>query len=713
MKKALLFAASAALILASCAKEETTEVAPEVTPQTAGSALTVLTPASVSTKTDYTAGGRKAAFTKGVDSIGLYLTTGTSYTLANLHYKATNTTTTHDGAEYVLFGYEGKINLNDYLEILDQAYAYYPYNSGKLTVEGAVPGTRAASWDGTHTVQVPSTQEAKGSSEYENPDLTNVGKYEPLIANPTAVQYKDGNYTVDLSFEHPFSLNIIAVKNGTGHEVTVKSINFASSNTSDALTGNFTADLKNVTVSPVSGETSNAVTVKLTEPVTLAADAVTYVPVVITAGTFTSPTFTVSTETGTYKQTVADVTTKAGYINALAVTITDADLGDWKKVTSANELTSGDYVLVYPAGDGKYNVFSFEQSMENAKGVVDLAYSVSDIRELLGEKGTDIFKGCVGGNYITVDSDNADYLDISSADESKVKMTAETAEGVTGEGSATLYSTTGNLGIKRIVVKLADGNSVNIAAQFNAADINSLLTTLRGKSITVTVGGVIDYVCKRIVSVGDHQPLSDEAIANIKNAFTEICTKLNISDKVTLETPVMNLVVSYYNTAADFSYDKYSADKAFGWIKPFGFYKDDNGFSFHVPAPNEVWFDRLSESLQFGEKLSSTMGTKWTTKDGFTAYWANFDSTYPQYTQALQRMLLSFAKTDEEKESIESITVSTVAAAAVNNKYITESTLEQIAAYDWANAGTVYKNAVGRLNNDPLEKVYLYKKVTK
>lgn len=338
--------------------------------------------------------------------------------------------------------------------------------------------------------------------------------------------------------------------------------------------------------------------------------------------------------------------------------------------------------------------------MENAKAVVPTAYSVSDIRELLGEKGTTIFKTCVDGNYITVNSDNADYLDIPSADEANVKMTATTADGVTGEGSATLYSTTGNLGIKRIVVKLADDSSVDLTAQFNAADINNLLTILRDKEITVTVGGVIDYIGKRIVSLEGHQPLSDQAIQNIKNAFTEISTQY-LSGAVTLDTKVMDLFVAYYNKAADFSYDKYSADKAFGWIKPFGFYAEDNGFSFHIPVPDKIWFDRLNESFSYGKEA---LGLD--TKTAFTTYWTKFDSDHPEYTQALQRMLKDYM-TDYS-----SITVSSLAAAAVNNKYITTNTLEQIAAYDWTNAGNVYKNAVSRLNDDKLEKVYLYKKVT-
>lgn len=356
----------------------------------------------------------------------------------------------------------------------------------------------------------------------------------------------------------------------------------------------------------------------------------------------------------------------------------------WEKVTETAQLTSGDYVIVYPTADA-YKVFSFEKAMANAQTAAALVANKHTFAEVAPMR-TQLFQTCVNGDYETVDvPDDPDFLDIPEEIEANVAIEATTVQGETATGSAVLKSTVKNLGFKNVVVSLGQGGVATIKGMVNAADFNSLCTTLRGHELQFTFTDVMDFVASEV-------NMSDASKEDALKAFDALCqvaqdvmaehNYLALMD-IDRNTKLVNVFTTHYEFFADASMG-YDSDRAMGWLNPVGFYVENDGFSAHIPVPSSWWFDLFAESLATGSRES------------FVAYWKQFDIDHPEYSQYFNRS--SFFGRIAEK--------------MIEDNTVTVSQFNKIAAIDWAKIGQKYQLYADDLNKDPLAEVYIYKKVT-
>ena len=219
----------------------------------------------------------------------------------------------------------------------------------------------------------------------------------------------------------------------------------------------------------------------------------------------------------------------------------------------------------------------------------------------------------------------------------------------------------------------------------NAADFNSLCTTLRGHELKFTFVDAMDFVASET-------GMTDASKEDALKAFDALCrvakTVMAEHDYYTLmdidrNTKVMDVFTNNYEFFADASMG-YDSDKAMGWLNPVGFYVENDGFSAHIPVPSSWWFDLFAESLATGSRES------------FVAYWKQFDLDHPEYSQYFSHS--SFFGRIAEK--------------MIEDNTVTVSQFNKIAAINWTLVGQKYQAYVDDLNQDPLVEVYLYKKVT-
>lgn len=376
--------------------------------------------------------------------------------------------------------------------------------------------------------------------------------------------------------------------------------------------------------------------------------------------------------------------TTLGNFRTIRATLTEENpASKWEKVTATSQLTSGDYVIVYPTADG-YKVFSFEKAMANAQTAAALVANKHTFAEVAPMR-TQLFQTCVNGDYETVEvpADPA-FLEIPDDIEANVAIEATTATGETANGSATLKSTAKNLGFKSVVVALADDGAATIKGMVNASDFKNLCTFLRGHELQFTFTDVMDFVASEV-------NMSDASKEDALKAFDALCRVakavmaehdyLDLMD-IDRSTRLMDVFGNHYEFFADASMG-YDSDKAFGWINPVGFYVENDGFSAHIPVPSSWWFDLFAESLATGSR------------ENFVAYWKQFDLDHPEYSQYFSRN--SFFGRIAEK--------------MIEDNEVTVSQFNKIAAINWTKIGQKYQVYADDLNKDPLVAVYLYKKV--
>ena len=375
----------------------------------------------------------------------------------------------------------------------------------------------------------------------------------------------------------------------------------------------------------------------------------------------------------------------AGKYRTIRTAMTEEEpVSRWEKVTETAQLTSGDYVIVYPTAD-VYKVFSFEKAMANAQTAAAMVANKHTFAEVAPMR-TQLFQTCVNGDYETVAvPEDPDYLDIPEEIEASVAIEATTLTGETANGSAVLKSTVKNLGFRNVVVSLGEDGEAIIKGMVNASDFKDVCTYLRGHELKFTFTDVMDFVAAEV-------GMSDASKEDALKAFDGLC---QVAQSVMAEhdflplmdidrsTKLMDVFETHYEFFAD-AFMAYDSDKAMGWLNPVGFYVENDGFSAHIPVPSSWWFDLFAESLATGSR------------EGFVAYWQQFDIDHPEYSQYFSRS--SFFGRIAEK--------------MIEDNTVTVSQFNKIAAIDWAQIGQKYQVYVDDLNNDPLVEVYLYKKVS-
>ena len=354
----------------------------------------------------------------------------------------------------------------------------------------------------------------------------------------------------------------------------------------------------------------------------------------------------------------------------------------WEKVTSTDQLTSGKYALVYPDG-ATYKLFSFEKTMVNAQAAAALVADKHTFGEVVPMRGQ-LFQTLVNDNYQTVSApEDPATLKIPVEIEDEVGIQATTELGETGNGSVLLKSSFHNLNAPTVVVALGPNSEAPITAAFDPTDFKAICNQLRGHELKFSFQDVMDFVASEI-------GMSASAKASALNAFDKICVAAkeecaehgyDLGD-IDRSTRLMDVYENHYFYFADKSLG-YDSDKAYGWIKPIGFYVQDNGFSAHVPVPSSEWFNRLKASFSYGEGG----------KAGFIAYWQKVDTEFPRIAQAFGTA--SFFGRLAQK----------VMATTTDEQFNT------LAGINWTAVGQKYQRYADDLNTDELSDIYLYKLV--
>lgn len=364
---------------------------------------------------------------------------------------------------------------------------------------------------------------------------------------------------------------------------------------------------------------------------------------------------------------------------ALAAEITTSN---WAKVTDPSDLTSGTYAIVYPTADG-YKLFSFEKTMANAQSAAALVADKHTFAEVVPMR-TQLFQTCVAGNYETIEVPaDPNMLEIPNSLEPNFAISATTAQGEAGSGTAVLTSTSKNLGFKSVIVALGSDNAATITAAVDPNDFSEICDYLRGHDLKFAFTDVMEYIAQEV-------ELSESAKACALDAFDKMCiaAKNELAEHnydlgtIDRNTKLMDVFEDHYWFFADKSLG-YDSDKALGWIKPVGFYVENDGFSGHIPMPVPGWFDDLAASFNYGEGG----------KAGFVAYWQKVDTRYPR--------LLDVFGTNSFFGRI----------ASEVSQSLTDAQFNKFAEIDWVAVGKKYQRYTEDLNKDPLANVYIYKKV--
>lgn len=375
----------------------------------------------------------------------------------------------------------------------------------------------------------------------------------------------------------------------------------------------------------------------------------------------------------------------AGNYRTITTTLAEeTPVSAWELVAETGQLTSGQYVIVYPTADS-YKVFSFEKAMANAKVAAAAVESMHTFGEVVPMR-TELFQTCVNGDYESVEVPaDPSILYIPTEIEANVAIEATTLPGETANGTAVLKSSYKNLGFSSVVVALGNEDATaTIKGMVNAADFKDLCTYLRGHELKTSFTQVMDFVASETGMTDASKEDALKAFDGLCRVAKNVMAENNYLDLMDIDrsTRLMDVFAAHYEFFADASMG-YDSDRAMGWINPVGFYVENDGFSAHIPVPSSWWFDLFAESLATGSR------------EGFVAYWKQFDIDHPEYSQYFSRATF-FGR---------------IAEKMIEDNAVTVSQFNKIAAIDWAKIGQKYQRYADDLNLDPLANVYLYKKV--
>lgn len=354
---------------------------------------------------------------------------------------------------------------------------------------------------------------------------------------------------------------------------------------------------------------------------------------------------------------------------------------NWAKVTDPSDLTSGTFAIVYPAADG-YKLFSFEKTMANAQSAAALVADKHTFADVVPMRGQ-LFQTCVAGNYETIDVPaDPNMLEIPVSLEPNFAISATTAVGEAGSGTAVLTSTSKNLGFESVIVALDSDYSATITAALDAKDFREICDYLRGHELKFAFTDVMDFVAQEVSLTASQKSAALDAFDKLCAAGKEELAEHGYTfGPIDHTTHLMDVFQDHYWYFADKSLG-YDSDKAYGWLKPVGFYLSNDGFSARLPMPPAEWFDRIKASFAAG------------TKDGFIAYWQSVDPQYP-------RILDVFDTASFFGRLAQKMMATT-----------TDAQFAQLAAVNWTAIGQKYQTYCDDIcANDDLEKVFVYKKV--
>lgn len=444
---------------------------------------------------------------------------------------------------------------------------------------------------------------------------------------------------------------------------------------------------------PLAGE-SNTVTVKFSQEKTENMNFYFPVP----AGTYNLFTVALTDGTDVIPGTQKSLTGKDMAVEAGVIYRTPTiELNAYEKVTSTDDLEAGDYVLVYPAGNGEYRLFSFQKTMENVVEAADAFKDVHGLKNLLSH-ATEGYQMVLDENYVTVQGEeNATLLYLSAADEENAKLSVELNSGkndwsaIGADGKTTLSA---NVDGKAYSVKMDhivvdfDNENANIVVAFNAPDLVSTLKAVRGTEVPVTFGYAIDFFA-------EEAGLTAEQKDKLVKGFDKACAlakemidaKLGVNMMtITTQTQVLDVFAQYYDNYSEYAYSicKQNDVKLFGLATPVGFYAADNGFTFNIPMPGGVWFDTLKSAF---DQADGDM-------QAFVDFWKKFDGKWSilGYDNFLYKAANKVVFNNDGQPRFD------------------QSTFDVLASVDYSKIGKIYDSYRVRVN-DNLEGVCLFKKV--
>ena len=408
-----------------------------------------------------------------------------------------------------------------------------------------------------------------------------------------------------------------------GDDVTVKSITLEGNN-GEKIAGKaiVTPSTEDVPSVEMQSDATGTITLNCETPVTLGTSKTE-----ATEFLFVVPPTTFSTGfkvivTGTNGMVFEKASTKSLTItrnkiesmNAMKVELT---LNRYELVTSNDAVLDGKYVLAYHNGEN-FSLFSFDKTMENAVTAADLVKDVHGLSALLA-KSSEIYATVVSNNFVTVDGEaGASYINIPEETEAEAMLSVT---GNANSANLTLSSGEYSLRLDKVITNINSDYTATLAVQPNAPDAINIMYKLRGGKVVITFDDMIDFAVAEAKKEG--VTFTDEQIDRLRSGFEHLCriakemmASHNIGNlmDIDLNTNVFDVIAQYYDNAAAYSL-QLSEEKKFGWATPIGFYKNDNGFTANIALPQAGWFDRIDESLD-GDT------------DAFIAYWAEIDTHY-------------------------------------------------------------------------------------
>ena len=332
-----------------------------------------------------------------------------------------------------------------------------------------------------------------------------------------------------------------------------------------------------------------------------------------------------------------------------------------------DEVSGAKYLLVYPSGS-EFRVFSFQKTMENIVAEADRLEDVHSLDDLKNQAST-IYQNALKSNYILASStDDGATITIDNQEEEDGAVLVVNGGYKNAETSlsAVVDGKSFTLGLENITAELKDNNAAVISAVLNGEDLVNMATTLRGHSITLTLGNCLDYV-------GAKCGLDANKLAMARELFVDLCTLVGEYTghdfPVDLSTTVTDFYARYWDNIRDYAM-QFGKTKKWGSIYPVGFYKADDGFTFNVPVPNKVWFYDFEESTS---QDIAYFVDYWSAKDGYNNF--PFKTIAEKFAEKL----------DEES-------------------------FAAIQSLNFTSLGDTYQRYVDRFN-DTLEEVYIYRLV--
>lgn len=236
MKKtfAILTCAAMAFAASGCSEKGDTPKISEIK-----DAKVVISASILDTKAEYD-NDMKSGYWNSSDRIGAYLFRNSGNGYAAQAENMTYTNSGEDRSPVAEFATDAQFGIAEG----DVMVGYYPFDEAQATTDAS----GSAGFSVWREFELPSqTQTGNGSSDH-------IGANDFLIATPVRIEnsmISGSDVNVPFTFRHAFSVIKFVVKNNFTQSFSVRSIELASSNMSQALSGRFSIDIANYDVRSV------------------------------------------------------------------------------------------------------------------------------------------------------------------------------------------------------------------------------------------------------------------------------------------------------------------------------------------------------------------------------------------------------------------------------------------------------------------------------